>query len=186
MKQAWSSDIDPLEPDEFRLDSGRGTSAVVPSEGELPGGTATGSMLHEILEFIPFESFKPTPSLNDWGQRQEIADIVTAALDRNGIDPSYRDDALAIVYRALTIDIPLDSGRSIAGLCQCQNVLREMEFLFPFPEDGHPPLSDPRRAKSWSSNEGLSKDLWIWSLSTRNVSTSPTGRAISCRLTIWG
>ena len=53
-----------------------------------------------------------------------------------------------------------------------------MEFLFPFPEDGHPPLSALGRA-SWSSNVDLSKDSSISSSSTRAGSTSPTGRVTS-------
>ena len=53
MKRAWSEEIDPLERAEFRRDPGRATVAVTPAEGELPGGTASGTMLHEISEFIP-------------------------------------------------------------------------------------------------------------------------------------
>jgi len=141
MKRAWSEEIDPLERDEFRRDPGRATLALTPAEGELPGGTASGSMLHEILEFIPFDSLIQTQAFDDWRQLKEIDDIVAAAMNRNGIDMKYRREAETMVYNALTDEIPLDQGRSIPGLCHCQNILREMEFLFPFPEDGHPPLS---------------------------------------------
>ena len=54
-----ASELDPLERDEFRREPGRATVAVTPPEGELPGGTASGSMLHEILEMIPFDSLDP-------------------------------------------------------------------------------------------------------------------------------
>jgi exodeoxyribonuclease V beta subunit len=53
----------------------------------------------------------------------------------------YRREAETMVYHALTGEIPLGHGQSIPGLCHCPNFLREMEFLFPFPEDGHPALS---------------------------------------------
>jgi exodeoxyribonuclease V beta subunit len=141
MKRAWSEEIDPLERAEFRRDPGRATLAVAPPEGELPGGTASGSMLHEILEFIPFESLIQSPIFDEWRQRKEIADIVTSAMNRNGIDMKYRREAETLVYNALTVDVPLDQAPSIPGLCHCQSHLREMEFLFPFPEDSHPPLS---------------------------------------------
>ena len=36
--------------------------------------------------------------------------MITAAMDRNGIDPVYRAEAEAMVYHALTFDIPLDQG----------------------------------------------------------------------------
>jgi len=141
MKRAWSEEIDPLERDEFRRDPGRATLTVTLAEGELPGGTASGSMLHEILEFVPFESLIQTPIFDDWRQCKEIDDVVTAAMNRNGIDMRYRREAETMVYHALTVDIPLDQAPSIPGLCRCQKHLREMEFLFPFPEDGHAPLS---------------------------------------------
>jgi exodeoxyribonuclease V beta subunit len=141
MKHAWSQEIDPLERAEFRRDPGRATLTVAPPEGELPGGTASGSMLHEILEFIPFDSLIQSPIFDEWRQRQEIADIVTSAMNRNGIDMKYRREAETMVYNALTVDVPLKEAPSIPGLCHCQSHLREMEFLFPFPEDSHPPLS---------------------------------------------
>ena len=52
-----------------------------------------------------------------------------------------------MIYRALTMTIPLGSERSIPGLHGCKNIISEMEFLFPFPEDIHPSLSDPRPGK---------------------------------------
>ena len=98
-------------------------------------------MLHEILEVVPFESLIKTPIFDDWRQLKEIDDVVTAAMNRNGIDMKHRREAETMVYHALTTEIPLDKQPSIPALHRCQNVLREMEFLFPFPEDGHPPLS---------------------------------------------
>ncbi len=108
MKRAWSEEIDPLERAEFRRDPGRATLAVTPAEGELPGGTASGTMLHEILEFIPFDSLIQTPRFEDWRQCKEIDDVVTAAMNRNGIDMKYRREAETMVYHALTDEIPLD------------------------------------------------------------------------------
>ena len=63
MKRAWSEELDPLERDEFRREPGRATLAVMLADDELPGGTATGTMLHEILEKIPFDSLDPDADL---------------------------------------------------------------------------------------------------------------------------
>ncbi len=52
-----------------------------------------------------------------------------------------------MIYRALTMTIPLGQERSLRGLHTCGQVISEMEFLFPYPEDIHPPLADPRPGK---------------------------------------
>ena len=100
----------------------------LPPEGELPGGTASGSMLHEILEFIPFDSLIQTPIFDDWRQRKEIDDVVTAAMNRNGIDMKHRREAETMVYHALTDEIPLGQEPSIPGLCHCRNFSARWSF----------------------------------------------------------
>jgi exodeoxyribonuclease V beta subunit len=145
MKQAWSGELDPLERDEFRRESSWELVTVVPTERELPGGTAAGLMLHEILEKIGFDvTSKPNDhSLETWHSLEPVTEVIDVAMNRNGIDHVHRGDVEAMVYHALTFDVPLDQGRTIPGLCGCKHNLREMEFLFPFPEDFHPPLADP-------------------------------------------
>ncbi|MHC5544504.1 PDDEXK family nuclease, partial [Singulisphaera rosea] len=59
------------------------------------------------------------------------------------ISTEYRAIAEAMVYHALTAEVMVGPGRSIPGLGTCSLALREMEFLFPYPEEGHPPLSEP-------------------------------------------
>ena len=68
---------------------------------------------------------------------------------RGGIAATARQRRHAgeMIYHALTMTIPLGSERSIPGLHGCKNIISEMEFLFPFPEDIHPSLSDPRPGK---------------------------------------
>ena len=48
----------------------------------------------------------------------------------------------AMVYHALTAEIPLAGGRAIPGLGRNPQALREMEFLFPLPEASHPRLTE--------------------------------------------
>ncbi len=145
MKRAWSGELDPLERDEFRRESGRGAIVEILSEGDLPGGTGAGLMLHEIIENIPFDSplRVDAGTLDTWQKLDSVARVVTDAMARNGVAPIYRSQVEAMVYHALTVEIHVDKGKSIPGLCHCPKTVREMEFLFPFPEDVHPRLSDP-------------------------------------------
>ena len=149
MKRAWSGDLDPLERDEFRRDSSRELVTVAPTERALPGGTAAGLMLHEILEKIPFDlnANPKAKSLETWCSLHPVAEVIDAAMDRNGIEQVHRGEVEFMVYQALTFAVPLDQGRAIPGLCGCKRNLREMEFLFPFPEEFHPPFSSSTPGK---------------------------------------
>jgi exodeoxyribonuclease V beta subunit len=147
MKRVESAELDPLERDEFRREPGQKTVATVLADDELPGGTATGTMLHEVLEKVPFDSLnaQPMPNLDDWLGLKPVQEVFDVAMARNGITATDRQRRRAgeMIYRALTITIPLGPDRSIPGLHNCPHVLPEMEFLFPFPEDFHGRLSDP-------------------------------------------
>ncbi len=144
MKQAVSGELNPLTREEFCTDPGRIVSEVEALEEKLPGGTAAGLMLHEILENVSLDSPALAASVSSWCAVKQVADVISSAMDRNGIDRAYRGQVESMVYLALTLEIPVGLGTSIPGLYRCRNCLREMEFLFPFPEDGHPRLWDPR------------------------------------------
>ncbi len=85
MKRTESGALDPLERDEFRREPGQKTLATVLADNELPGGTATGTMLHEILENVPFDSLDSKPNLEDWLGRNIVKDVFDVAVARNGI-----------------------------------------------------------------------------------------------------
>ena len=104
-------------------------------------------MLHEILEKLPLDQTAQAEDLERWRSLAAVVELIDWAMDHHGIHQSYRDEVEDVVYRAFTFKVPLDDGRTIDGLCHCVRSLREMEFLFPFPEVFHPPLTDPRPGK---------------------------------------
>jgi exodeoxyribonuclease V beta subunit len=116
-------------------------------EAELPGGIATGLMLHEILERLPLNTFTDEPSLETWRNHDDVATVIDAAMARSSVDPVHRTSIEKMVHRALTMEIRTTDGLSIPGFHRCEKHFREMEFLFPDPEDGHPPLSDAAPGK---------------------------------------
>jgi exodeoxyribonuclease V beta subunit len=149
MKRLEGGELDPLERDEFRREPGQKTLATVAADNELPGGTVTGTMLHEILERVPFASLASKPPLEEWLERDRVREVFDVAQARSGMTATagQRVRAGEMIYRALTLTIPLGTDASIPGLYRCKNVLAEMEFMFPFPEDFHPSLTDPRPGK---------------------------------------
>jgi len=150
MKSALKAEgeLVPLGREELDREAAQPILTTPPPEGELPGGIAAGLMLHEILEEVPFDSLGMAQTHDAWGKLKPVAEVIKASMVHHDIDPEkYRTEAQAMVYHALTREIPTRPGRSIPGLYQCQKILREMEFLFPYPEKGHPSLSEPRPGK---------------------------------------
>jgi exodeoxyribonuclease V beta subunit len=142
MKPSWEADINFGSAERDR------ESAVVhPPEGALPGGTSTGTFLHEILELVPLESLAQVTNWQEWMKLVPVAKVVDDALVHNGIDQTHAGTAAELAYLALTSAIPIESHRSIPGLGSCPNTLREMEFLFPWPEITHPPLDEAPRSR---------------------------------------
>jgi exodeoxyribonuclease V beta subunit len=149
MKSAVEAEIVPLGREELDREPVQ-PAALAPApmpEGALPGGTAAGTLLHEILELVPFESPAIAPDFSAWLQLQTVGEVVDAALANNGFDARCRTAAAEMAYLALTSTIPLGRGGAIPGLYTCPHNLREMEFLFPYPEKSHPALSETSSAE---------------------------------------
>jgi len=140
-------DLIPLGRAEFDQEVSRAVPAGVAPREELPGGITAGLLLHELLEEIPFESLKTTPAFEQWRNLPLVEKVITASLDRHNLDPACQSGVEAMVHGALTCTIPISHGNTIAGLYQCPVSLREMEFLFPYPERDQPGVSEARAGK---------------------------------------
>lgn len=147
MKRDWADDPAPIESDEVQREVGRPADPGALAEGDLPGGAVVGTFLHEILESISFDETAAAGSLESWRALASVSSAIDNAMAQHAIQPIYRANAEAIVYRALTIDVPGGVGPTIPGFCHCSRSIREMEFLFPFPEEAHPRISDPTPGK---------------------------------------
>ncbi|MBK8725706.1 MAG: UvrD-helicase domain-containing protein [Holophagaceae bacterium] len=100
--------------------------------GGLPGGTATGSALHELLELVPAGSTIGS-DLTAWSGRHQP--LAQARLRWNGLDESLAPEALRLAWLALTTPVPLPGGPCVA-LDTVSRRLPELAFQMPFP--GHP------------------------------------------------
>ena len=69
----------------FAASLARICSRSLVADDELPGGTATGTMLHEILENIPLNSLDSKPKLEDWLLLDPVKEVFATAIARNGI-----------------------------------------------------------------------------------------------------
>jgi exodeoxyribonuclease V beta subunit len=115
-------------------------SVTIP-EGELPGGTATGLLLHDALEHIPFATAARARDLDTWRALPEVRRCVDAATLRHPIDPSWRVEVERVLFCALTRPLSFGEARLPLGLCEVTRVVKEMAFLYPIPEAHHPSLA---------------------------------------------
>ncbi|MBN2489871.1 MAG: PD-(D/E)XK nuclease family protein, partial [Planctomycetes bacterium] len=125
------------------------------AEDVLPGGTATGSFLHEVLERVDLAPVRGS-TLADWSARPEVEALFRAAMARHDRDPRHLPHARRLVHTALTADLALGDARLAGGIAALDpaRVRREMEFLYPIPEAGHPRLGAPLPAAGFTVERG--------------------------------
>jgi exodeoxyribonuclease V beta subunit len=111
-----------------------------PAPEELPGGSVTGEYLHELLELLPLEATRGAASHEAWLDRPEVSDILRTTARRYGFDEKQSAMAARLVFETLTRPVPLPDGAKLASFSHAPKLLREMEFLYPIPEEIHPRL----------------------------------------------
>lgn len=100
--------------------------------GGLPGGTATGTALHGLLERIPAGK---TRTLGPGAWREAFLPLAADCLRDQGLSPSLAGEALRLAWAALTTEVHLPEGPEMR-LDEAEKRLPEVAFQMPFP--GHP------------------------------------------------
>jgi len=139
-----------LAPADFKID--------IPPQLEsddLPGGSDVGIFLHEVIERLDFASLVAADNLETWRQLDSVSRLFHSSMERHQVrDARWFDRATEIVFKTLTSPITI-AGRTLPALAQCRN-MREMEFLFPLPENAHPVLGSAI-AGDWIAGRGYLK-----------------------------
>jgi len=141
---------EPTEPD----------AAAPVDPHELARGRLSGIFLHAVLQEVPLDSLAQSGSSAEWAARPEIAQLFTRLARRHERDPGQIAHAAHLVHTALST--PLRLGDCfVPGLGQTQRSLREVEFLYPIPEQHHPLLGQnvlaQQDGRTWSIERGLVK-----------------------------
>ncbi|MGA2081562.1 MAG: UvrD-helicase domain-containing protein [Holophaga sp.] len=98
-----------------------------------PGGTATGTCLHAVLEQVPPASALEAGARDPWMARPDVARILDTAMAEAGLDPRYRTDLAQLAFQALAGPYRLPGGGTLPGLGALSRIQREMDFLMPRP-----------------------------------------------------
>lgn len=100
----------------------------------LPGGSATGIFLHDVLENVDFRVLRLDPSLEAWRTRGDVKALFRRAMRRNGIEPRFLGEAERIVHTALTSPVTLGPHHLGGGFASIEIEMREVAFVYPYPE----------------------------------------------------
>jgi exodeoxyribonuclease V beta subunit len=126
---------------------------------DLPGGPETGVFLHELLENMSLSDLARAPSFADWFSQPSVAELLEKLRRRHGRPEHHGPLAARLVYGAYTTPVRLGHA-VIARLASVKQARREMEFLFPMPEQAHPLLSRSAGGSDpvpWRVERGLVK-----------------------------
>ncbi len=140
-----------VAPDAFK-----GDLEIAAEGADLLGGREVGLFLHEVIERLDFGFFGLSPDLTEWKKKDEIKHLFHDAMRRRNVrDPRWFDRGCEAVFNTLTAPIAIGSGRMIGPLSACRSQ-REMEFVYPIPESGHPMLANPHDG-AWTVRHGYLK-----------------------------
>ncbi len=140
MKQSLARAAE-LGPEDFAAEPPALVRSELP-EDELPGGAATGIFLHELLETVDLTTFEAAPAFDAWRVLPPVRTLFADALRHHDREPRHLLHSQRLVHAALTAPLVLGPERLPDGLCGTDRVLREMEFLYPYPEAAHPRLTE--------------------------------------------
>ena len=125
------------------------------ADDELPGGTDTGVFLHDILEHVVFADADAT-NFDAWRALPQISRLFDDAMATHTIDVQYRPYSERIVWQTLTTPLQLPGCTPLSGLTHVARDLREVEFLFPIPEQ-HSPAVDVASSAAFPIERGYLK-----------------------------
>lgn len=110
-------------------------------EDPLPGGTAFGLFVHEILERVDFARVL---ELEDAAQLfSEFKTLFERSAQSHGVAPEVMELTAPLIWKTLRTPIRAGELTLERGFSQASRRLTELSFLHPIPENAHPKLGAP-------------------------------------------
>jgi exodeoxyribonuclease V beta subunit len=136
----------PIDTGADLTDEPESTEPPETAKDKLPGGPAAGVFLHEVLETLDFETLKQSRDFETWAANEDVRKLFRKMLRRHAFSDRYLTHGQKLIYTALTVPIRLNGEPPIFGLHQVEKDLREVEFVYPYPEkdaQGEAKISTP-------------------------------------------
>jgi exodeoxyribonuclease V beta subunit len=132
------------------------------AEDEIPGGTDTGSMLHDIIEHIDFKAVVKNP--DSLLQTPETRDVIVKYMEMYRLHERWRPQVCRVVANALTTPIRVAGDEFRLGDLKPADRIHEVEFYYPFalPVDKELKVPDCKIAKGPNGFIRGFVDLVFW------------------------
>jgi exodeoxyribonuclease V beta subunit len=149
LSAAAARDSHVIEMEDFKRDAEADSET---GAADLPGGANVGLFLHEVIEQLDLTTLGDI-DLAQWRARREIRELFERTMRlRQVTDTRWLARAEEIVFNTLRAPVNV-GGKVIGGLGSCA-AAREMEFVFPMPERGHPTFATSSDQK-WRVERGF-------------------------------
>ena len=113
-------------------DRARLSDPEIPTD-HLPGGTASGRFVHEMLERVDLATVQTQASWSFWSTLPEVQALFQQGLRRYDRRPEHLPHSYQLVFESLTTPLVLGDLRLTDGVAGADQVIREMEFLYAAP-----------------------------------------------------
>ena len=126
------------EDDEIAVSPSAGLPADTGGPNDIPGGTETGSMFHDILETISFATVRKAPE-RQAGKTHPLAadpqtrELIESKMDLYGVERQWLDLVADVVYGTLRSPVVQLSENFVLADLNAEDRLHEAEFYFPHP-----------------------------------------------------
>lgn len=117
--------------DEVKVESEDRLAPPEIAADHLPGGTASGRFIHEMLELVDLQAVRRQAGWQFWAARPDVQTLFERGLRRYDRRPEHLPHSYALVYSALTTPLQLGPVPLTEGVAGADRVIREMEFLYP-------------------------------------------------------
>lgn len=107
---------------------------------ELPGGAATGTFVHRLLEELDLGPLRAAAAEEAWARSPEVGALGRRLAAELAFPPERVPAALRLAWRALRTPLVAGELTLPAGLATPEVRAVETELVFPIPEAWHPPL----------------------------------------------
>ena len=126
------------EDDEIAVSPSAALPADTGGPDDIPGGTETGSMFHDILENISFTTVRKAPERQagktpPLSADPETRELIEGKMDLYGVDRQWLDLVADVVYGTLRSPVVPLSEKFVLADLKAGDRLHEAEFFFPHP-----------------------------------------------------
>jgi exodeoxyribonuclease V beta subunit len=123
-------------------DAGFARPRAAAGPDDLPGGTASGTFVHRLLEELDLEPLRRASDAAEWTLRPEVVGLGRRLATELAFPTTAVPAAIRLAWLAMRTPVAAEGLELPAGLAEPALRAVETEMVFPIPEPWHPRLGE--------------------------------------------